>query len=144
MDRFVVVSGCSGGGKSSLIAELLRRGHAVVEEPGRRIVTEELASGGTALPWIDAAAFARRPIMMALADLDAARRQPGWVFFDRCLIDAAAALQHITGDAAIEQLAAQHRFHCRVFWPHPDWRSTSRTTSAATVWRRPSRSISGC
>jgi len=32
-DRFVVLSGCSGGGKSTLLAELARRGHSVVEEP---------------------------------------------------------------------------------------------------------------
>jgi predicted ATPase len=30
---FVVISGCSGGGKSTLLSELQRRGHAVVEEP---------------------------------------------------------------------------------------------------------------
>ena len=53
MDRFVVISGCSSGGKSTLIAELGKRGHAVVDEPGRRIVKEELASGGSALPWLD-------------------------------------------------------------------------------------------
>jgi predicted ATPase len=47
VDQFVVISGCSGGGKSTLIAELGRRGYPVVEEPGRRIVKEELASGGS-------------------------------------------------------------------------------------------------
>ncbi len=36
MDRFVVISGCSGGGKSTLISELSRRGYDVVEEHGRR------------------------------------------------------------------------------------------------------------
>ncbi len=50
-DKLVVISGCSGGGKSTLLAELARRGHAVVEEPGRRIVAQELARGGPALPW---------------------------------------------------------------------------------------------
>src|SRR6185369_12186033 len=50
IDRFVVISGCSGGGKSSLLEELGRCGYATVEEPGRRIVKEELRSGGTALP----------------------------------------------------------------------------------------------
>jgi predicted ATPase len=49
VDRFVVISGCSGGGKSTLIAEFGRRGYAIVEEPGRRIVKEELANGGSAL-----------------------------------------------------------------------------------------------
>ena len=69
MDRFVVISGCSAGGKSTLLAELSRRGHAVVEEPGRRIVQEELQGEGLALPWVDPIAFARRAITMSLEDL---------------------------------------------------------------------------
>ena len=28
MDTYVVISGCSGGGKSTLLAELARRGYA--------------------------------------------------------------------------------------------------------------------
>jgi predicted ATPase len=39
-DRFIVLSGCSGGGKSTLLAALQRRGFAVFEEPGRQIVKE--------------------------------------------------------------------------------------------------------
>jgi predicted ATPase len=77
VDRFVVISGCSGGGKSTLLEELAARGYAVVEEPGRRIVQEELAGNGAALPWVDAAAFARRAIAVALADREAARRLSG-------------------------------------------------------------------
>ena len=75
MDRFVVISGCSSAGKSTLIGELGKRGYAVVNEPGRRIVKEELASGGSALPWVDGIAFARRVITMALADRAAARKR---------------------------------------------------------------------
>jgi predicted ATPase len=81
--RFVVISGCSGGGKSTLLIELARRGHAVVDEPGRRIVKEELRGDGSALPWVDGAGFARRAIGVALADRDTASRLGGWVFFDR-------------------------------------------------------------
>lgn len=121
MDRFVVISGCSGGGKSTLLAELARRGHAVVEEPGRRVVEQEVASGGQALPWVDLAAFARRALDMAMKDRAAAMHTPGWVFFDRGLIDAAAALEHASGEAAVERLAALPRYHRRVFltppWP---------------------------
>ncbi len=121
MDRFVIVSGCSGGGKSSLVAELRRRGHEAVEEPGRRIVAQELATGGTALPWIDMAAFARRAVEVALEDRAAAQRLPGWVFFDRGLIDAAAGLDYATGGSALASLARQHPSHHRVFlvppWP---------------------------
>lgn len=121
MNRFVVISGCSGGGKSTLLAELRRRGHAVVEEPGRRIVREELTGDGAALPWIDAAAFARRAVTLALADREAAGCGEGWVFFDRGLVDAAAALEHATGEAVLERLGRAHRYHRRVFlappWP---------------------------
>jgi predicted ATPase len=121
VERFVVISGCSSGGKSTLIAELGKRGHAVVEEPGRRIVKEELASGGPALPWVDRIAFARRAIAMALTDRAAASSLDGWVFFDRGLIDAAAALQQLTSEPALAALGEANRSHRRVFlappWP---------------------------
>ncbi|WP_421594197.1 AAA family ATPase [Shinella sp. M27] len=120
-DRFIVLSGCSGGGKSTLLEELSRRGHATVEEPGRRIVQEELAKDGTALPWLDLAAFARRAIAMALADREAMRDQPGLVFFDRGWIDAASALEAETGEPVLAALAARHRYNACVFltppWP---------------------------
>ena len=48
----VVISGCSGGGKSTLLAELGARGYAVFEEPGRAIVKEQLVSGGDALVFL--------------------------------------------------------------------------------------------
>ena len=93
MPSFIVLSGCSGGGKSTLLAALAARGHAVVEEPGRRIVRAELESGGTVLPWVNPAAFAHRCITMALDDLASAAKNTGPVFFDRSLHDAAIALQ---------------------------------------------------
>jgi predicted ATPase len=121
MEKFVVISGCSGGGKSTLLTELSRRGHSIVEEPGRRIVKLELQDGGSALPWIDAAAFARCAIAVALADLTSAATLNGWVFFDRGLVDAAAALQHLTGEPALAALDQEHRYHRMVFltppWP---------------------------
>jgi predicted ATPase len=121
VDRFVVISGCSSGGKSTLIAELGKRGYAVVDEPGRRIVKEESARGGSALPWVDGVAFARRAMAIALADRAAAGSLDGWVFFDRGLIDAAAALEHMTGKPVLTALGQASRYHRRVFlappWP---------------------------
>ncbi len=119
MERFVILSGCSGGGKSSLIAELARRGFAVVEEPGRRIVIEELRSGGEALPWVDLAAFARRALDLALADLAAVPDAGSWVFFDRGLIDAAVALSHASRRPLTELLPAGYRFNRLVFFTPP-------------------------
>jgi len=131
MNRFVIISGCSGGGKSTLLAELQRRGHAVVEEPGRRIVREEMRAGGRALPWIDMAAFLRRAIDVALDDhANAPHDSPQWVFFDRGLIDAAAALQKLKGGPVLTALGQSHRYHPRVFlappWPEIHVQDTER------------------
>lgn len=121
MNRFVVASGCSGGGKSTLIEALAARGFATVAEPGRRIIREELSSEGTALPWVDPAAFARRAVAMASEDLSAAATQPGWVFFDRGLVDAAVALEHAGGVPLATTLGTERCYYDRVFlappWP---------------------------
>jgi predicted ATPase len=121
MENFVTISGCSSGGKSTLLVELRRRGFATIDEPGRRIVVEELERGGGALPWMDAVAFLRRAIDVSLADRAAADASARWVFFDRGLIDAAAGLEHLTGEPVIESLGRVYRYNKRVFlappWP---------------------------
>jgi predicted ATPase len=121
MESFVTISGCSGGGKSTLLAELRRRGFAAIDEPGRRIVAEELKRGGSALPWVDAVAFARRAIEVSLSDRAGADTCARWVFFDRGLIDAAVALQHLTGEPVVERFSVLYRYNKRVFlappWP---------------------------
>lgn len=121
-DRFVVISGCSGGGKSTLIEALAGRGWPVVTEPGRRIVRDQLAGDGAALPWVDPEAFARKAIAMALSDLErAARETSRWVFFDRSLVDATAALEHVTGFPAPPAAIGRGRYRRGVFllppWP---------------------------
>jgi predicted ATPase len=123
MNRWVVLSGCSGGGKSSLAAELGRRGYGVVEEPGRRVIAEEEQGDGRALPWHDMKAFLLRVIAMAREDLERARAaQDGWVFFDRGLIDALVALGNIEGEPTVGAFAdGPLHYHHRVFlvppWP---------------------------
>jgi predicted ATPase len=92
-----------------------------VEEPGRRIVREEIDRGGSAIPWKDTVSFLRRAIAMSLADRASACTREGWVFFDRGLVDAAAGLQHLTGEKVLAALGQTHRYHQRVFltppWP---------------------------
>ncbi len=121
VSRHVLISGCSGGGKSSLLDLLSAHGFATVEEPGRRIIREEEARGGSALPWIDLPAFARRAPTLALQDRMAMATQSGWVLFDRGLVDAAVALEHVAGESAATLLADAEPYHHRVFltppWP---------------------------
>lgn len=122
MDNFVIISGCSGGGKSTLLAQLKRRGHAVIEEPGRRVVQQQVRDQGQALPWLDLVGFLRRVMDMALADYrSAVQNTTQWVFFDRGVIDAAAALERLTGEPVLAAVAESCRYHRQVFltppWP---------------------------
>lgn len=114
--RRVVISGCSGGGKSALLAELAARGHATVPEPGRRVVAEALRTGSGALPWTDMEAFARAALALAEADLRA--RIATTTFHDRGTVDAAAALAHL---GCPEWPASTRAYHRLVFlappWP---------------------------
>ena len=116
-----------------MIAELGKRGYAVADEPGRRIVKEELARGGSALPWADGVAFARRAMAIALADRAAAGSLDGWVFFDRGLIDAAAALEHMTGKPVLTALGQANRYHRRVFLARLGRRFTRPIRNVGTV-----------
>ena len=115
-DRFVMISGCSGGGKSTLIEELAWRGHAVVREPGRRIIADVREGRGGALPWDDPAGFSRHAIAMSVADHESAH---GLTFFDRGVVDAAVALLATAGGAA-DDLVSRYRYD-RLFlappWP---------------------------
>ena len=97
-----------------------RHGFAI-DEPRRWIVADELKRCGRALPWVDAVAFARRAIELSLADRAVTEASARWVFFDRGLIDAAAALEHLTGEPVVESLGLVYRYNKRVFlappWP---------------------------
>lgn len=111
MPALIVITGCSGGGKSTLLAELARRGFSTMDEPGRAVVRAERAAGGSALPWRDARAFARACLARALAQHgQAAPRGP--VFFDRSLLDALCAPERIDGalSAADRALIDRHRY----------------------------------
>jgi predicted ATPase len=125
IDRRVLITGCSGGGKSTLLAALEAAGHAVVPEPGLRIVTEELSGDGAALPWVSPGHFARRALAMARADLNAA--QGGLVFFDRGMIDAAVDLRHREGIALDRSLGGPSPYHDPVFLA-PPWPEIYGTT----------------
>ncbi|MCW1932149.1 AAA family ATPase [Pararhodobacter zhoushanensis] len=97
MRRFFLLTGCSGSGKSTLLDALAAEGMATVPEPGRRLVAQALAGDGKGLPWDDPKGFAERAIALALDDWHAAQALRGPVVFDRGLLDAIAAYEHVTG-----------------------------------------------
>ena len=103
-------------------AALIRQlGFTTIQEPGRRIVAEEMAGPGDALPWVHMKAFARRAIEVAISDLEAAQFLNDIVFFDRGMIDAAVALAH-SGGPTIQEILGETLIYERRVYIVPPWR----------------------
>ena len=121
--RRIVISGCSSGGKSTLLTALARRGYATVEEPGRQIVREALETGSGALPWVNPEAFVRRAIEIAATSLDAVQGMDAPVFFDRSAVDALAHFERLSIDtpADLKTLGEACLYSSPVFFA-PPWR----------------------
>ncbi len=121
--NFFVITGASGGGKSTLIDALGARGHRVVEEAGRAIVREELERGGTALPWGDRVAFRDLLLSRSIELFDAVEERNAPVFFDRGIPEAIGYSTLIGSPLQAEALqqATARRYAPTVFIA-PPWR----------------------
>lgn len=89
----VVLSGCSGGGKSTLLGELSRRGCEVRPEAGRQVVREQMHLGGDGLPWLDVLKFAELTASRTMYQFNTAAPRQRPVFFDRSLVDLVSHLK---------------------------------------------------
>lgn len=119
----IVLSGCSGSGKSSLLAELSRRGFDVQPEAGRQIVREQMLIGGPALPWADAAAFIELAASRAMWQFNVARPTERPVIFDRSLIDLVSYFDYrrLAVPAHLATAMKLYRYAPQVFVT-PPWR----------------------
>lgn len=86
-DRYVILTGGPGAGKTTLIAALKQRGYATAPEAGRAIIQNYQAIEGPALPWRDRGLFAELMLSWELRSYGAAAEQEGTVFFDRGVPD---------------------------------------------------------
>jgi predicted ATPase len=122
-----VLTGGPGAGKTTLVEALAATGLPVVPESGRAIIRDQVAAGGDALPWRDAARFAEA---MIEADITAYRTAPaGPVIFDRGIPDTIGYLR-LTGLPVPRRLAAAARRarYGRIFVA-PPWPAIYRTDS---------------
>jgi predicted ATPase len=139
--KFVVLSGCSGAGKSSLLSELGRRGFPIYEEPGRQVVKEQLYIGGDALPWGNVSQFLELTISRSIHHMVTAARRNQLSFFDRGIIDQVSGLAQL-GSLIPEHLAAavrRFRYHDTVFVMPRGRKSSPRTTNESIASRMRSR-----
>ncbi|MEO6214398.1 MAG: AAA family ATPase [Sphingomonas sp.] len=92
-DRLFVITGGPGSGKTTLIDALAAAGVATSAEVGRAIIREELAIGGTALPWADERAFAERMMVREIAAHVEALARGGTIVLDRGVPDVVGFLR---------------------------------------------------
>ena len=120
---FHVITGGPGSGKSTLIEALAVEGFDHMPEAGRAIIRDQVAIGGTALPWADRAAFAELMLGWELRSWHEAHDYEGPVIFDRGVPDVAGYLRlcGLPVPAHVSQAADLFRYQRRVFIA-PPWR----------------------
>ena len=120
-EQLIVISGCSSGGKSTLLAEMARRGYTVFPEPGRQIVKEALFIGSDALPWQDGAKFTELCVSRAMHFYNSARPAGCPVLFDRSMVDNITGMQRAGRPMPPGFVAALslYRYARRVFMTPP-------------------------
>ncbi|MGB3387500.1 MAG: AAA family ATPase [Pseudaminobacter sp.] len=144
-DRFFVVTGGPGSGKTTLITALSAAGFCSTVEAGRAVIRHQAAINGPALPWNDPALFAELMLCWEMRSHAMASGETGPVFFDRGLPDIAGYLR-LSGlpvPAHVETAAKTMRYNRRVFilppWPEifsqdgerrQDFREAERTYEA--------------
>lgn len=122
-NRFFVLTGGPGAGKTTVLDRLRTAGYAATVEAGRGIIQDQVAIDGPALPWRDRHLFAEQMLTWEMRSYAIAARTTGTVFFDRGVPDIVGYLT-LCGIAVPPHAvtAARHfRYHPRVF-VFPPWR----------------------
>ncbi|MFZ0659181.1 MAG: AAA family ATPase [Candidatus Binataceae bacterium] len=140
-DRFFVVTGGPGAGKTTLIDALARIGYARSVEAARAIIQDQVAIGGRALPWCDPAMFAEMMLAWEMRSYRLACEEAGPVFFDRAIPELAGylGLVGLPVPAHIEKAVETFRYNRRVFlaplWPEIYTQDSERKQTLADAER---------
>jgi len=122
-DRFFIITGGPGSGKTSLLDALEKMNHKRSVEAGRGIIQQQVAIGGRALPWDDKLLFSELMLSWEIRSYQIAEQSAGIVFFDRGVPDIAAylMLSNIPIPKYVQKAAETFRYNPRVFIA-PPWR----------------------
>jgi len=126
-DRFFVITGGPGSGKSALIDALQSAGYARSVEAGRGIIQDQVAIGGSALPWNDPALFSEMMLCWEMRSYRLAELEAGPIFFDRGVPDVLGYLRlmNLPAPDYVQKAANLFRYNQRVFIA-PPWQEIFR------------------
>jgi predicted ATPase len=147
---FYVITGRPGTGKTTVLAELIRRGHTCVPEDARAVIQEQVVCAGSALPWSDASLFAELLIERSMATYRAQLatchefaepKSQAPVYFDRGIGDAftcADLIGHTLPANLCEQASAclyRNPVFLAPWWPEIYSTDTERRQTAGEAER---------
>jgi predicted ATPase len=136
---FVFTSG-PGVGKTTVIRHLQAMGERVVEETHRAVIREQVESGGTAVPWIDPAAYGRITAERDAAIFDRMAGESRRVFFDRGIMDSCGGNGVEPWPEVLEAVRTR-RYNRRIF-VFPPWREIYETdTERKQDWAEAERTF---
>lgn len=121
--RFFVLTGGPGSGKSTLVEALEQLGYSRTIEAGRGIIQDQVAIGGRALPWTDPLIFSELMLSWEMRSYRMAQDRIGLVFFDRGVPDVVGyvRLLGLPMPAYMERAARTFPYNRHVFiappWP---------------------------
>lgn len=115
-----IITGGPGFGKTSIINALEAKGYAVCHENSREVITQQLAIGGTILPWMDLDKFSD---IIIEKRLEAYQRFNGNtpIFYDRGLPDTLAFIyrQNQQPEEKLLTITRTHPYNTKVFITPP-------------------------
>ncbi len=122
-ERFFVITGGPGSGKSTLMDALEEAGYSRSAEAGRGVIQDQVAVTGRALPWDDRMLFAELMLSWEMRSYHMAENVPGPVFFDRGVPDVVGYLRllGLPVPKHIETAALAFRYNRSIFIA-PPWR----------------------
>ncbi len=122
MNKFIIISGCSGGGKSTLISELSNQGYAAVEEVGRKIVKEQTQNNGGITPWERPDEFCELLISKSIDAYYQAKEmknvKENIIFFDRSFLEGVSFFQTLNKHE-YDHLIYELRYYQTIFMAPP-------------------------
>jgi len=126
-ERFYIVTGGPGSGKTSLLEALRSRGYSCSVEAGRGIIQDQVSIAGRALPWEDRPLFAELMLSWEMRSYRIAEASNGPVFFDRGVPDVLGYLRLIGVPVPehIRKATQEFRYNSTVFIT-PPWREIFR------------------